>query len=135
MGFVKGAVPVAVSLAVVSAVTAVLWYIKHAAIGPPHHPVFFYLLPITLVAFVYGSRPGVLCAVTAIMCAAFFLYDPLYSFYVSNRLEIGELICFAVLALIGVKCAVELLRPITKLPAAPAAETLIRIGTPVDPVP
>ena len=66
MWIVKGAVPVAVSLAVVSAVTAVLWYVKHAAIGP-HHPVFFYLLPITLVAFLYGSRPAILCAVAAMM--------------------------------------------------------------------
>ena len=116
MRVVRGTVPVAVSLAVVSAVTAILWYVKLAAIGP-HHPVFFYLLPITFVAFVYGSRPAILCAGTAIMCAAFFLYDPIYSFYVSNRLEFGELICFAVLALIGVKCAVELLRPVAKLPA------------------
>ncbi len=59
------------------------------------------------------------------ICAAFFLYDPMYSFYVANRLEFGELICFAVLALIGVKCTVDLLRPAANIPAAsPAAAGL-----------
>ncbi len=40
-----------------------------------------------------------LARLRATVCAAFFLYDPLYSFYVSNPLEFGELICFALLAL------------------------------------
>ncbi len=100
MRLVKGAIPVAVSLAVVAAVTAILWYVKLPRVGP-HHPVFFYLLPIALVAVLYGSRPAMLCAVAAICCAAFFLYDPIYSFHVANRLEFGDLVCFAVLALIG----------------------------------
>jgi K+-sensing histidine kinase KdpD len=117
MWIVKGAVSVAISLAVMAAVTAVLWYAQMAGIGP-HHPVFFYLLPIVLVAILYGSRAAVLCAAVAMMCSAFFLYDPIYSFRVSGRLELGDLICFGVLALIGVKCTGELLRPPAKIPAA-----------------
>jgi K+-sensing histidine kinase KdpD len=117
MWIVKGAVPFAVALAVISAVTAILWSIKLAGLGPLH-PVFFYLLPIALLAMLYGILPGMLCAVTAAACAAFFLYDPIYSFDVANRLELGDLICFTVLALIGVKCTVELLRPVARIPAA-----------------
>jgi len=117
MWIVKGAIPFAVTLAVVSVVTAILWYVKLAGIGP-HHPVFSYLLPIALVAMLYGSVPAMLCIVIATVCAAFFLYDPIYSFSVANRLEYGDLICFTVLALIGVKCTVELLRPTAKIPAA-----------------
>jgi K+-sensing histidine kinase KdpD len=55
-----------------------------------------------------------LCAIAATLVAAFFLYDPIYSLYVSNALEIGELIIFAVTALIGAKCTADLTRPSEK---------------------
>src|SRR5580704_1014745 len=103
MRHLKRAVPIAVALAVVSGVTAILWLVKMSAVSP-HHLVFFYLLPIALVAVLYGSWPAMLCAVAATICAAFFLYDPIYSFYVANPLEMGELAYFTALALIGAKC-------------------------------
>jgi K+-sensing histidine kinase KdpD len=102
--------PVAISLAVVCLVTAVLWYLKHAGDGL-HHPVFMYLLPSALLAILYGAFPALLCASAATACAAFFLYDPLYSFHFANPLEIGDLAFFALLAVIGVKCTGELFRP------------------------
>jgi len=42
--------------------------------------------------------------------AAFFLYDPIYSLYVSDPREVGELILFAITGLIGAKCTAELTR-------------------------
>ena len=117
MWFLKGAAPAAVSLAVVSAVTAVLWYYKLATFGPAH-PVFFYLLPIALVMALFGSGPALLGIFTATACADFFLYDPLYSLSISSRVEFGDLACFALLALMGVKCANELFRPAAKTPAS-----------------
>jgi K+-sensing histidine kinase KdpD len=113
----KQAVPVAVSLAVVSIVTAVLWHLKLAAAGLGH-PVFVYLPLVALMAMLYGSLPAWLAAIAATACSAFFLYDPLYSFQVANRLEIGDLVCFALLASIGVKCTGKLLRPQAKISAA-----------------
>ena len=110
MRYVKGAIPFAVTLAVVAATTAVLLYFKLVGAGP-HHPIFLYLLPIALIAFLFGSRPATLFAIVAIFCSAFFLYDPVYSFHVANPREFGDLICFMMLALMTVKCAVELLRP------------------------
>jgi K+-sensing histidine kinase KdpD len=110
MSIVKRVAPFAVTLGVIAGVTAALWYCKMAGFGP-HHPVFAYLLPIALLALLYGSGPATLCAVLAALCAAFFLYDPIYSFQVANRLEYGDLICFTVLALLGVKCTAELSRP------------------------
>ncbi len=110
MEIVKTAAPVAVALVVVSAVTAVLWMVRIEAVGP-QHLVFFYLLPTALVAVLYGSLPAMLAAIVATICAAYFLYDPLYSFSVANPLELGELFCFAGLALIGAKCTADLLRP------------------------
>jgi len=110
------AVAVAVSLTVVSLVTAILWYVKLSGAGPLH-PVFFYLLPIALLTMLYGRLAALLCAAAAMLCSAFFLYDPIYSFQVANRLEVGDLVCFAVLAVIGVQCTGELLRPPTKVSA------------------
>jgi K+-sensing histidine kinase KdpD len=122
MWIVKGAVPVAVALAVLSVATAVLWLVKLSEPGP-QHLVFFYLLPIALVAILYGSLPAMLCAIAATVSAAFFLYDPIYSFHVANPLELGELVCFAGLALIGAKCTADLLRPALNLPRQnPAGE-------------
>jgi K+-sensing histidine kinase KdpD len=117
MGIKIQGVPFAVSLTVVCLVTAILWYVKRSGIGPLH-PVFFYLLPIALLTMLYGRLPALVCASVAMLCSAFLLYDPVYSFHVSNRLEVGDLVCFAVLALIGVQCTGELLRPPTNVSAA-----------------
>jgi K+-sensing histidine kinase KdpD len=114
MRLLREAVPVVVSLVFVAAVTMVLWLIKTTAVEP-QHLVFFYLLPTTLVAVLYGSWPAMLSAIAATACAAFFLYDPLYSFTVSGTRELGELICFTGLALIGAKCTADLLRPAATL--------------------
>jgi K+-sensing histidine kinase KdpD len=113
MGLVKGAV----TLAILAVVTAILWSAKTAAVGP-HHPVFFYLLPVALVAILYGSVAATSCTVAAALCSAFFLYDPVFSFAVANPLEYGDLICFIALALMAIKCTAELLRPSAATPAA-----------------
>lgn len=116
MPILRGAISLAVTAALILAVTALLWYSKVLGFGP-HHPVFVYLLPIVLVAAVFGSPQAIVCAAIAIGCAAYFLYDPVYSFQVARPLEYGDLVCFAMLALIAVKCTVELMRPSARLPA------------------
>jgi len=115
MRFVKGAIPFAVTFAVVSAITAVLWYFKLATFGP-EHPVFVYLLPLGLMMILYGSLPALLGVFTAAAGADFFLYDPLYTFNISSRVEFGDLACFALVALMGVKCASELFKPSVRIP-------------------
>ena len=122
MGIFRRAAPVALVFAVVSVVTAILWFIRISAVGP-QHLVFFYLLPIALVATLYGSFLAMLYGIAATLCAAFFLYDPLYSFYVASPLDVGELVCFVGVALIGAKCAADLLQPLAALPQQnPAAK-------------
>lgn len=113
MRFLKGTAPIAASLAIIFTVTVVLAYLKDAQ-HPAQHLIFFYLLPTAFVAMVYGSVLSMLCAILASLVAAFFLYDPIYSLYVSNPLEIGELIIFAVTAVIGAKCTADLTRPSEK---------------------
>jgi K+-sensing histidine kinase KdpD len=114
MRIVKGAAPIIVAFAVMSAVTALLWLVKHEAVGP-QHLVFYYLLPTVLMAVLYGTRLAMFCALAGTVCAAFFLYDPLYSFYITKPVEMGELFCFVGLALIGSKCTADLLRPAVNL--------------------
>ena len=122
MGILRRAATIALVLGVVSTVTAVLWFIRISAVGP-QHLVFFYLLPIALIATLYGSLAAMLYGIAATLCAAFFLYDPLYSFYVTSPLEVGELVCFVSVALIGAKCAADLLQPLAALPPqSPVAE-------------
>src|SRR6516162_11252285 len=100
--------PLAVSLAIILVVTAVLFYFKD--VQHQHHLVFFYLFPTALVAMLYGSVLSMVCAIFATLLAAFFLYDPIYSMYVSDPREVGELIVFASVGLIGAKCIAELTR-------------------------
>ena len=122
MQLVKAALPIVVAMGIISAVTAVLCAVRAEVVGP-QHLVFFYLLPTALVAVLYGSLPAMLAAIAATLCAAYFLYDPVYSFSVANPLELGELFCFVGLALIGAKCTADLLRPpVAKLSAQRPAE-------------
>jgi K+-sensing histidine kinase KdpD len=110
MRILKRAEPVVAALAAAASATAVLWLVRQTFVDEPHL-VFFYLLPMVLMAIVYGIPSAIICVTAASVCAAFFLYDPIYSFYVSNPLDLGELICFGGLALIGAKCTADLLRP------------------------
>jgi K+-sensing histidine kinase KdpD len=110
MWMLKRAEPVIVALAVASIATAVLWLVRQT-LGSEQHLIFFYLLPMALVAVLYGGPTAMICAAAASLCAAYFLYDPIYSFYVASPLDLGELICFTGLALIGAKCTADLLRP------------------------
>ena len=113
----RRAVRVAVSLAIVGVATGVLAYIKLTT-GGLHHPIFVYLPLIALLAFGLGSVAALSGAAAAIAAAAYFLYDPSYSFAVANTLEVGDLLWFALLAVIVVKCTRALSRRSSKLPPA-----------------
>src|SRR5215469_9713096 len=97
MWILKRAEPVVAGLAAASLATAVLWLVRQT-LGDEQHLIFFYLLPMVLVAIFYGVPSAIICVVAGSICATFFLYDPVYSFYVSDPLDLGELICFAGLA-------------------------------------
>ena len=113
MRLLKRTAPIAVSLAIILVITAVLFYFKDGQ--RHHHLVFYYLFPTALVSMLYGSVLSMLCAVLATLIAAFFLYDPIYSLYVSDPRDVGELILFAATALIAAKCIAELRRSPEKI--------------------
>ena len=109
MRFCGRTAPIFVSLMIIAAMTAILSRLKLAEHGS-QHLVFFYLAPTALVAILYGSVLSMLCAIAATLVAAFFLYDPIYSFYVSDPREVGELILFALVGLLGAKSMAALMR-------------------------
>jgi K+-sensing histidine kinase KdpD len=104
----KRIAPIVVPLLIIIAVTEVLNFFKDVAHA--QHLVFFYLLPTAFVAMLYGSVLSMICAIDATLLADFFLYNPGYSFYVSDARAAGELFLFALTALIGAKCTAELAR-------------------------
>ena len=110
MRALKGWVPVTVSVGLIMAVTAILWHLRLAANGS-HHLIYIYLFPVTLTAALYNGRLAVLSAAIALLCADFFLEDPLYSFVDDNPLEYGDLFCFVLLAIPAIKFIRELVRP------------------------
>ena len=110
MSVMTRVMPVAISLTVVAVLTAILWYLRLNTFSV-RDPVFFYVLPIVVVAIVFGRGPALLGVLAAFLCADYFLYEPLYSLDIGSRSELGDLACFSVLAIIGVKCVGELFRP------------------------
>jgi K+-sensing histidine kinase KdpD len=113
----RRAARVAVSLGIVGVATAVLVYLKLATAGL-HHPIFVYLPLVALLALAFGSAAALSGAAAAIGAAAYFLYEPSHSFAIANTLEIGDLLWFALLAVIAIKCTRALSRRSSPLPRA-----------------
>jgi K+-sensing histidine kinase KdpD len=70
-----------------------------------------------VVAIFWGNLSAIASAILGAFCAAFLLYEPVFSFYVSGRLQIGEFVCFTVLATLSSKCTAEILRPAANISA------------------
>jgi K+-sensing histidine kinase KdpD len=104
---------IALSLAGVCLATMAIWIVKIENLEQDHL-IFFYLLPSTCVAFLFGSMAAIAFSILSTLFAAYFLYEPIYSFYVNSPRDFGELLFFVVLSVIGTKCVAELKRPVAK---------------------
>jgi len=102
--------PIAASVGLTLAITAILWQIKSAT-GGSHGLVYVYLFPVILIAALYNGRLALLSAAIALICADYFLQDPVYSMVNDNPLEYGDLFAFALLAVPAIKFIRELVRP------------------------
>jgi Domain of unknown function (DUF4118) len=100
---------VAASLGLIAATTAILFQMDGN--DEPQRLVYFYLLPVVLIAVLYTGRAAMLCAGVAILCADYFLQDPLFSFYTAEWVDLIDLIWFAVLAAFAIKTTGNLLPP------------------------
>jgi K+-sensing histidine kinase KdpD len=109
----KGVYPLAASLGVMAAVTAILWRLNLVTDGADRL-VYLYLFPVAFIAALFNGRLALLCAAVAIVCADYFLQAPLYDLANDNPLEYGDLVCFALLAVTTIKFIRALTRPATK---------------------
>lgn len=110
MRVVKSLTPIVASLALMAAVTVLLWQVNQTTAGS-HALVYIYLFPVVLIAALYNGRVAVLSTAIALVCADFFLQEPVYSFANDNPREYGDLVCFALLAVTAIKFIRELVRP------------------------
>ena len=102
MRALKGVFPIAITVGLISAVTAILWRINSTADGS-YHLVYIYLFPVALIAAVYNGRLALLGTAIALICADYFLQKPLYILGNDNPLEYGDLFVFALLAVTTIK--------------------------------
>jgi K+-sensing histidine kinase KdpD len=89
--------PGLIAVALVTFTTAVLLAVF--LIWRGEHLIFGYLIPVTLVAFRYGSVPAILTLIASDVCTAYFLYPPDFSIYIADPLQVAELSFFSLLVL------------------------------------
>jgi K+-sensing histidine kinase KdpD len=97
-GFV---VPIVISMAAVLLTTAALFFINSYLAA--QHLVLGYLLPTMSIAVYFGSTVAVLTAFVSGLAAAYFLFPPIFSFYIADSLHIAELLFFMLLAIVASK--------------------------------
>jgi K+-sensing histidine kinase KdpD len=95
------ATPILVAFAGVLLTTFVLLAID--AYLRPDHLVLGYLLPTVVIAMHYGSTLAVLTCFASGLAAAYFLFPPKFSFYISEPFNVAELGFFLLLAVIASK--------------------------------
>jgi K+-sensing histidine kinase KdpD len=93
--------PVLTAFSAVVLATAVLFVIESYL--EAQHLVIAYLFPTTLIAIRYGSSLAFLTSFASGIAAAYFLFPPKFSLYVSDSLHIAELGFFMLLTLLASK--------------------------------
>ena len=93
--------PVAICVAAVL-VTSIVLYTMNSYLAA-QHLVLGYLLPTILIAVYYGSTFAVLTSFASGLAAAYFLFPPIFSFYIADPMHIAELGFFLLLASIASK--------------------------------
>lgn len=96
---VRRLTPMFVSIGGPLLATAPLLLLSEGSGPEPEHLVFIYLVPASLIAMVYGSASSIVASTISAVCAAFFLYQPRFSFLIDKPTEIAELVLFFILAL------------------------------------
>jgi two-component system sensor histidine kinase KdpD len=101
-------IPALIGFLAVVVVTAIM--MTYSEYFGRDHLIFFYLLPIAGIAMIFSSTPAVVTSIIAVIGAAYFLFPPVFSLRVDDRLQVVELFLFSVLAFIASKAASRLLR-------------------------
>ena len=90
-----------VSVATIALTTAVLIFVDAEFATPGL--IYGYLFSVTVVAIYFGSTVAFISALASGAAAAYFLFPPRFTFYISEPRNVAELGFFMLLALIGAK--------------------------------
>jgi two-component system, OmpR family, sensor histidine kinase KdpD len=96
------------TLALVAVVTAGVWALVGYS-GMKHGSVT-YLIPVVVAATRWGIVSAIVGAISGVVASAFFFYEPLYSFRISDPHEVLNLVLFIFVAVVTGKLATELKR-------------------------
>jgi hypothetical protein len=104
------------ALALVAATTLAITGL--ANIVDLRHMLAVYFVPVLAATLLWGFLEGLVTAFISALVAAFFFYDPIFSFYVANPVEIVGLLIFVAAAIVIGYLATEL-REARRAPAQP----------------
>jgi two-component system sensor histidine kinase KdpD len=65
-----------------------------------HYLIALYLAPIVFAMLRFGFAQSLVVVALSALAATFFIYEPLYSFWIADPEEFVELVIFAILALV-----------------------------------
>src|SRR5258708_23052320 len=91
--------PITASAALLALTTGFLWMIDASL--QHDHLIFIYFVPTALIAIRYGSVPAMCVTIVAAFAAAYFFYEPRFSFRAENPLDLRALVLFSLLALLA----------------------------------
>jgi Domain of unknown function (DUF4118) len=115
------------ALALVAATTAVI--LALAPVVDFRHTLAIYFIPVVVATLWWDFAIGLVTALASALAAAFFFFDPIFSFYVANPAELVGLLIFAAAAIVIGYLATELrearraalTKRVTESPAMPSA--------------
>ncbi|MBV9239166.1 MAG: DUF4118 domain-containing protein [Xanthobacteraceae bacterium] len=83
------------------------------------HILAIYFVPVLAATLLWGFLEGIATAFISALAASFFFYDPIFSFYVANPVELVGLLIFVAAAIVIGYLATEL-REVRRAPATSA---------------
>src|SRR5262245_5961957 len=112
-----GVVPVAVSLMAILWTTMVLTMVQSNLVADdPEHLALAYLLPTIFIAIFFGSTLAIASSFVSGLAAAYFIYPPKFSLYITDPRHVAELGFILLLAARESPAIKGKLRPFTAAP-------------------
>ncbi len=126
-------VRMALVLAMVAATTAVI--VALVGVVDLRHVLAVYFIPVLAATLRWGFAEGLAATFASALAAAFFFYDPIFSFYIANPTEIVSLLIFAAAAivigyLVAERRAAQPQQPEDNVPVTSAASRVVRAVDP-----
>ena len=97
-----------VALAIILVAATTVAIILLVPVVDLRHMLAIYLIPVLAATLRWGFIVGLLTTALSAVTAAFLFYDPIFSFYITNPVEIVSLLIFMATAIVAGYLAMEL---------------------------